>query len=196
MYLVVGLGNPGARYVDTRHNVGFRIAEAFAEQHRVVFRSGVYNGLYGVGTVSGHEVGILLPHTFMNRSGEAVRAAVDDHPQLDAARDLIVLVDDLDLPFGRLRVRQGGSSGGHRGLESLIAWLETEAFSRIRFGIGRPEQSLDAVEYVLAPFAAAEASELSQAVVRATQAIEAIFQDGIQAAMGHYNAPAEPPPES
>lgn len=195
MQLVVGLGNPGARYADTRHNVGYRVAVAFAAAHDIALVAGKYDGQFGLGSVEGREVGVLLPSTFMNRSGDSVAAALNHYPSVDPARDLVVAVDDLDLPFGRLRVRPGGSSGGHRGLESLIGRLQGDAFARLRFGIGRPDADVDPVAFVLEAFDADEEAALPEAITRATRAVEVILGNGVEAAMSRFNGPSPSPPE-
>ena len=158
MKLVVGLGNPGARYADTRHNVGFAVVERVAARAGVGLSGERFSGRFGLGRVAGQDVGLLLPMTFMNRSGEALAAALEAFSQLDPAADLLVVFDDLDLPFGRLRMRRFGGAGGHRGMEDLIRALGHGEFPRLRFGVGRPPAGLDPVDWVLSPFADAEES--------------------------------------
>ena len=196
MYLVVGLGNPGARYVATRHNAGFRVAQAVAYSCGIALSEGRYDGLFGHGTLADHDLGVLLPQTFMNRSGESVAAALERYTDVEISRHLVVVVDDLDLPFGRLRVRLGGSSGGHRGLESLIRELQSDAFARVRFGVGRPEPDLDTTKYVLQRFDAQEETQLPVAIERAARAVEAVVRDGAESAMSRFNGPWPESPES
>lgn len=119
MKLIVGLGNPGPRYAETRHNVGARVVEAFARAHGIVLAQSPYRGRFGRGRVANEEVGLLLPETFMNRSGDAVVAVVDAFAGCEVEGDLVVVYDDLDLPFGRIRVRPSGGAGGHRGLGDI-----------------------------------------------------------------------------
>jgi len=192
--LVVGLGNPGPRYRDTRHNVGFRVVEELAGRHRLALDESRFEGRYGVGAVAGADVALLLPQTFMNRSGDAVSLACEALP-LSVPGDLIVVYDDLDLPLARLRLRLAGGAGGHRGMQHIIGELGSRDFPRVRFGIGRPEVGRDPVEYVLAPFSPAEASGLRAGVLRAVEALECALRDGIRTAMDRFNpAPVEPDP--
>lgn len=192
MKLVVGLGNPGPEYAETRHNVGFRIVERLAERHGIALRrERRFHGLFGDGVVRGVAVGLLAPHTWMNLSGKAVVAAVDALPLGDLASDLVVVYDDLDLPFGRLRVRPGGSAGGHNGLADVQERLGRSDFPRLRFGIGRPTAGGDPVEYVLAPFDVAQRAALEARVALAADALEAILAEGVAAAMNRFNAHRE-----
>lgn len=202
MKLVVGLGNPGDRYLATRHNVGFRVVEAWARASGIAAFESRFSGLYGCSpapkrrwmwrpgrrAAQAHpQWGALLPHTFMNRSGESVAAALEALPVADWSCDFAVVVDDLDLPFGRLRIRPSGGAGGHRGLESLIDHLGTRAFPRLRFGIGRPGPGEDPVGHVLAPFSPAEEARLGEGIESAVNALETLFQAGVSAAMGQFN---------
>jgi len=187
--LVVGLGNPGPEYAESRHNAGFLIVDRLAARHRIALvRERRFCGLYGEGRVGGERVALLEPHTWMNLSGKAVVAAVDALPLGDLASDLVVVYDDLDLPFGRLRVRPGGSAGGQKGLADIQDWLGRSDFPRLRFGIGRPPPGGDAVEHVLAPFDAAELRSLDAALERAADAVETILVEGVQVAMNRFNA--------
>jgi len=187
--LVVGLGNPGPEYADTQHNVGFRVVERLAERHGIgLRRERRFSGLFGDGIANGVAVGLLEPHTWMNLSGQAVLAAVDALPIGDLASDLVVVYDDLDLPFGRLRVRPGGGAGGHNGLADIQERLGRSDFPRVRFGIGRPPPGEDPVEYVLAPFAAEQRAALDARIALAADAIEAILAEGVAIAMNRFNA--------
>jgi PTH1 family peptidyl-tRNA hydrolase len=188
--LVVGLGNPGPEYEPTRHNVGFRAVERLAARHAIALAPEKrLHGRFGAGRIGGCEVGILEPATWMNRSGRAVLAALEAHP-LDPAADLLVVYDDLDLPFGRLRLRPGGGAGGHNGLGDVQEQLGRSDFPRLRFGVGRPPPGQDAVGYVLAPFDADEAQRLPERLDAACDAIEAALADGVERAMNRVNAPA------
>ena len=196
MKLAVGLGNPGDRYVHTRHNVGFRVVEEFARASGIEALEERFAGAFGAsscgpggGPPLAAELAVLCPHTFMNRSGESVAAALEALGVGDLASNLAVVVDDLDLPFGRLRIRPGGGAGGHRGLESLIERLGTREFPRLRFGIGRPKQGEDPVEYVLARFTRAEECELGERIPAAASALAMLFQQGVEAAMNRFNQP-------
>jgi PTH1 family peptidyl-tRNA hydrolase len=196
--LVVGLGNPGPRYAATRHSVGFRIVERFAERSGIALDQRRFGGRFGRASAALRaglrvDVAILLPEGFMNRSGEAVREAVALLPIGPLEADLLVVFDDVDLPFGRLRLRPGGSAGGHRGLSDVIACVGREDFPRLRFGVGRPALPMDTSAWVLQRFSAEEEAGLGERIDAAAVAIEAALVDGVAAAMNHVNrGPAAP----
>ena len=194
MKLVVGLGNPGPEYADSRHNAGFRVVEALAGRHGIALaRERRLLGRFGRGRVCGIEAGLLEPDTYMNRSGQAVLAATSEFALAEIRSDLVVAYDDLDLPFGRLRIRPSGGPGGQKGLADIQNRLGHDEFPRLRFGIGRPPPGQDPVDYVLAPFDAEQQAGLSEALERAADAIEAILTDGVELAMNRFNAnPAKP----
>jgi PTH1 family peptidyl-tRNA hydrolase len=190
--LVVGLGNPGPEYEATRHNAGFRVVERFAARAAIALGGEKrLRARFGVGRVAGHEVGLLLPDTWMNRSGEAVARAIDAHP-LDPACDLLVVYDDLDLPFGRLRLRPSGGAGGHNGLADVTLRLGRSDFARLRVGIGRPPAGVDVIDWVLAPFSDAEAASLPACLDRAADAIEVAIGEGVEQAMNRFNRDPSP----
>jgi peptidyl-tRNA hydrolase, PTH1 family len=185
--LVVGLGNRGPEYEATRHNVGLRIVERLASRCGVTLRRDRrLRGRFGVGRVAGAETGLLAPETWMNESGRAVAAALDAHP-LDPATELLVAYDDLDLPFGRLRLRPAGGAGGHNGLGDIQQRLGRSDFARLRFGIGRPPPGVDPIDYVLAAWTGDEAAALPGRVEAACDAIELAFADGVARAMNRVN---------
>jgi len=189
--LVAGLGNPGARYADTRHNVGFRIVAAFAQRHGIPGLPHACGGCFGRGRVEADagpalDVGVLQPQTFMNRSGEVVAEALRLFAVNDPETELIVVVDDVDLPFGRLRIRPSGGPGGHRGLANIIACLGTEAFPRLRFGIDRPP-GIETVDYVLQPFSESEEDRLDSLIAVAVDALDAMLFEGVTPAMNRFN---------
>lgn len=197
MKLVVGLGNPGARYAATRHNVGFRVVEHFAQERRIALDERRFGGRFGRGSLrqgdgSRLDLCALLPETFMNRSGEVVREALRLLPVEEIARDLLVVIDDVDLPFARLRLRPAGSSGGHRGLEDLIACLGRQDFPRLRFGVGRPTLPIDTADWVLQRFSPEEEAALGRSLATAAQAVEAVLVLGCSAAMNRFNRAAAP----
>jgi PTH1 family peptidyl-tRNA hydrolase len=194
--LLVGLGNPGARYVGSRHNVGFRIAAEFARRHAVALDQDCFHGLYGSGpfragaadeTSRLDQLAVLLPSTYVNGSGRAVAAALANQPDAGAVGELLVVYDDLDLPLGRLRVRPGGGGGGHNGVASIIDALATRQFARLRFGIGRPPAGSDVVEFVLRRFGHDEERALSEMVTRACDAADLVFAEGPARAMDQFN---------
>jgi PTH1 family peptidyl-tRNA hydrolase len=190
--LVVGLGNPGRRYASNRHNIGFRIVERFARRHGIDLSIGKFSGRFGRGCVAGREgesidVGALIPETFMNRSGEVVALALRYLPVDDPSEDVIVVYDDVDLPFGRLRIRPSGSSAGHRGLEGVIRCLGSGGFPRLRFGVDRPADAMETAEYVLQDFSAREEHELETHIDAAVDALDTMLIEGVVPAMNRYN---------
>lgn len=186
MKLVVGLGNPGARYAETRHNVGYLVVDRLlgASDGAAAFSSG-FEGRYATVRFSGVEALLLEPETYMNRSGRAVHAAAEHHAI--AAEDMVVVHDDVDLDFGTVRVKHGGGSGGHRGLESCFAELGTRDFDRIRVGVGRPEGDESMTDYVLGPFDAAQRGVLDDVVRLAADAALTTVVEGAAAAMNRWN---------
>jgi peptidyl-tRNA hydrolase, PTH1 family len=188
-FLVLGLGNPGERYRLTRHNFGFLVTDALAESGGVVFREGP--GPSGIAPFTvGASRGILAqPRTWMNRSGSAAAALLDRFGG-PATERVLVVTDDLDLPLGRIRFRSSGGAGGHNGLRSLIAELGTDAFPRLRLGIGRPAgiDRDDVVDWVLEPFGAGEMEAVQEVVERAAEGVRVFLEEGIDAAMSRFNA--------
>jgi len=201
MKIVVGLGNPGARYAATRHNIGARIVDRFAADCGFAFSAHRFESRFGLGKIppkaggsaeqTGLDVALLVPETHMNRSGIAVAEAVSSLPVDNILEDLLIVVDDLDLPFGRLRIRQRGSSAGHRGLEDIAERIGSTDFPRLRFGIGRPEAETSTVDWVLEAFSKAEESTLAEQLPLAAEAIGSILIDGVVPAMNRYNRSSE-----
>jgi PTH1 family peptidyl-tRNA hydrolase len=192
--LVVGLGNPGPRYARTRHNAGFRIVERFAERHAIALASERFGGRFGRGRVPGPageplDVGVLEPQEFMNRSGDAVALALAKLPVEDPARDLMLALDDVDLPFGRLRLRPGGGAAGHKGLAHVIERLGREDLPRLRFGLGRPSPAIpiDTADWVLQRFGDDEERLLPALVDQAAGALDCWLREGLPAAMNRFN---------
>jgi PTH1 family peptidyl-tRNA hydrolase len=188
MHLVVGLGNPGDRYRDTRHNVGFEVVDALTERAApgVPRSDSAWWALET--TLEAHPVVLLKPLTFMNRSGLAVAAALE---RWGAAVDrLVVVVDDVALPTGRLRVRPRGSHGGHNGLRSIEEALGTRDFARVRIGVGSDPQGPGLADYVLSGFPSRDILTVRRAVGRAAEAVLAVLREGVEAAMNRYNAEA------
>jgi len=183
--LLVGLGNPGEKYSATRHNVGFMVADLLAQRHRIALKKKGYQGIYGVGRVEGREATILLPQTFMNCSGSSVNSA---YKSLGVSPgDLIVIYDDLDLPFGRLRVKEDGGHGGHNGLRDIVAVLGHKNFIRLRIGIGRPERG-DITRHVLSRFSPNEQKLLPPFLDAASETVEKILSSGAAEAMNSFNS--------
>jgi len=185
MKLVAGLGNPGERYAATRHNVGFMVVQRLAAAHGVALKKKIYQGLCGGGRVAGVEATLLLPQTFMNLSGISVGSACKSLGI--GPGDLIVVHDEIDLPFGALRLKVGGGHGGHNGLRSICSVLGSADFMRLRVGVGRPPQGSDVAGYVLNPFSARERSDLDQVLAAATEALQTLLSQGSAAAMNEFN---------
>jgi PTH1 family peptidyl-tRNA hydrolase len=189
MKLLVGLGNPGTRYARTRHNVGARVVSALAVDLGVALAEDErFFGQFGVGRVAGVDVGLLLPGTWMNASGGSVAPAVAALAIEDVARDVIVALDDVDLPFGRLRLRARGSDGGQRGLRDVLAALGREDVPRLRIGVGRAaEPSRDTKDYVLDAFSAEEEALLPALIARAGDALKCFASHGVAEAANRFN---------
>lgn len=193
MKLVVGLGNPGPEYETTRHNLGFLIVDEVSRSLRATCSERRYHGLFG----RRNDLCLLKPGTFMNLSGRSVQAALLDLQVQDD--DLLVIHDELDLPFGQVRLRRGGGAGGHRGIQSIQQSLGREGFFRLKIGIGKPPHG-DTVAWVLEPFPAEEAKGLEVVLDYAARAVESFVFEGSQRAMNRFNTkksllePTEPPP--
>ena len=185
MRLIVGLGNPGTRYRETPHNAGFRVCDRFAERHRIGGETQKFRGAFRRGRLRGEDVAVLKPQTYMNLSGESVREAVRYLPL--EADDVIVVYDEIDLPLGRIRIRPCGGSGGHNGVQSLIEQLGTDAFPRIRVGVGRGRGAVDPTAHLLGKIHAEEREIFSEIVERAVDALEAVLEDGVDEAMNRFN---------
>ena len=192
MKLIVGLGNPGPRYRDTRHNVGFEVLDEYASRARAEFGSAPADALVAKVREPGREVLLAKPLTFMNLSGRAVGELVRYY-RIDVA-DLLVVTDDVNLPAGRLRLRRGGSAGGHNGLKSIIECLGSDAFPRLRVGVGRGDPRRDLADHVLARVAPDEREMLHEAARRAADACETFIAEGIDAAMNRFNREPEDAP--
>ncbi len=192
MKLVVGLGNPGPRYAATRHNIGFRVVERFAARHGIAISEERFRGRFGRGPgprsgAAPLDVAVLEPQTVMNLAGDSVAEAVERLPVDVAAADLLVVLDDVDLPFGRLRLRPAGGAGGHRGLTHVIECLGRSDFPRLRFGVGRPPGLLATADYVLQPFSPDEEARVGARVAAAADALDVALVEGIGPAMNRFN---------
>lgn len=187
MKLIVGLGNPGLKYAETRHNVGFCTIDELASRWRIGTDREKFHAWFGKGEICGEPAVLLKPTTFMNRSGQAVVAAGRFY-RLEHA-DLVVVADDLALPLGRLRLRPGGSAGGHRGLQDIISRMGTEEFARLRIGIDSAIG--DAADYVLSRFNAQENAIVERVIPRSVDAIECWITSGAEEAMNRYNGMIE-----
>ncbi len=188
MYMIVGLGNPGRKYVNTRHNIGYDIIDAFCAKNDIKFKSSKFRAETGTGLIVGEKVIAVKPTTFMNLSGEAVGPIADyyDIPP----ENIIVVSDDKSMSLGKLRIRKSGSAGGHNGLKSIIMHLNTDGFPRVKIGIGSPQNqdSHDAIcDFVLGRFSKTETDVLIDTAVRAVKAIEEIITNDVQSAIQKYN---------
>jgi PTH1 family peptidyl-tRNA hydrolase len=192
MKLIVGLGNPGFLYARNRHNIGFMCVSYLARMRKITYDRKQGHARTGIGNIGGYRVVLARPQTYMNSSGESVSALMK---KLNVnASDLIVIHDDLDLPVGKIRLRLGGSSGGHKGIDSIIARIGTGDFYRVRVGIGRPEIDASAadkestvIDYVLKDFTRDEKKVIDTVIPEVSEAIVYLLAEGLTAAMNKYN---------
>lgn len=185
MKLIVGLGNPGMQYAATRHNIGFEVIDSIAETYNIQIVKNKYKALIGEGTIAGEKVILMKPQTYMNLSGEAVKACMDFHKI--SPKDLIVAYDDISLELGQLRLRASGSAGGHNGIKNIIAQIGTQEFPRVKFGVGEKPAGWDLANYVLGRFSEEEMKVIGPRIGDAVKAIETIVDSGIEKAMNNYN---------
>ena len=189
MFLVAGLGNPGEEYANTPHNMGFMVVDRLAEMHQIRVNRRDSRALAGVGQIAGHEVMLAKPQTFMNLSGTSLQPLMEKHSL--TAGDLILVYDELALPWTGLRIKPRGSSAGHNGADSVIRELGTTDFTRVRLGIhpGHPLRS--GVDYLLSPFKRAQWKELEQLVADGADAVVSIIAEGVEKAMTRFNRRAQ-----
>lgn len=187
--LIVGLGNPGPRYTKNRHNVGYQCVERVAQRHGMIFGKVMFKAYITRGQIGGTKVVLARPLTFMNLSGLAIRPLLRWYRL--APSDLLVIYDDLDLPLGKIRLRQKGGSGGHKGIRSIIQALGTQDFARLRIGIGRPVHG-EPQDYVLRDFSPDELITMEDACERAVAAVASFVTEGITTAMNEANTSPEP----
>jgi len=185
LYLVVGLGNPGAQYADNRHNLGFMVVDELARRGRAATPREKFGALLAEATLAGQRVLLCKPQEYMNVSGQAV-ARVAGFWKIGLA-ETVVVHDELDVPFERLKLGAGGGPGGHNGIKSIISSLGDPGFPRVRVGIGRPPAGRDGADYVLANFSRAEAAALPEIIGRAADAVEVIVGQGLTTAMNRFN---------
>ncbi len=190
MKLIVGLGNPGIEYQFTPHNMGFLAVDRIADEYKVRVANRHCRALTGKAVIAGHDVLLAKPETYMNLSGVAVRGLVDEH-EVDPAQDLVVVYDELDLPFGQLRIRPRGSSAGHNGMESIIGALGTEEFTRVRMGINPGRPLKEGAPYLLSPIKRSQEEAVADMIEQAAGAVKAILTDGVAAAMNRFNRKVE-----
>ena len=182
MRVIVGLGNPGRAYAHTRHNVGFDVLDLFAKRHKARILGRQYRALVGSFDLLGEQILLVKPQTYMNESGTALSAIARKHNL--QADDFLVVYDDMDLPLGKVRIRMDGSSGGHKGMNSIIQHFHSKDFPRIRVGIGHGGEAID---HVLTRFNRKDKVIIDQAIDQAADALDMILNEGIEAAMNLYN---------
>lgn|SRR5699024_1148136 len=185
MKCVIGLGNPGRKYEKTRHNVGFFVIDELIDRHNLDFSKSKFKCDYAIEHIGTEKVLFIKPQTFMNLSGEGVRPLLDFYKV--AVEDIVVTYDDLDLPTGKIRLREKGGHGGHNGIRSLIEHLGTKEFKRIRIGVGRPTNNTPVVKYVLQPFQKEEEADVDLAVQLAADASETWFTKSFVEVMNQFN---------
>ncbi|MFZ3065857.1 MAG: aminoacyl-tRNA hydrolase [Nitrospirota bacterium] len=185
MKLIIGLGNPGNEYKQTRHNVGFMVIDELASVYNIAVNKKRYKSFFGKGSINDIEVVLAKPQTFMNLSGDSVAQMIKGLNL--SADDLIIIHDDMDTEVGRLRIRDKGSHGGHRGIKSIIDAIGTDSFVRIKIGIGRPRAGMDSSDYVLSNFKKDELPILKEVKKRASDALSFLIKDDTVAAMNRFN---------
>ena len=185
MKVIVGLGNPGKKYDNTRHNIGFEAIDYIADKEGISINTGKHKALIGTGYMAGEKVLLVKPQTFMNLSGESLRPIMDFY-KLDLS-DILVIYDDISLEPGMLRLRTKGSAGGHNGIKSIIAHLGSDNFPRLKFGVGDKPKEMDLADYVLGRFSPQDEAVVSEGIKRACEAVECMIGEGCDAAMNKYN---------
>ena len=185
MYIIAGLGNPTREYEKTRHNVGFEVIDVLADRLGTTVEEKKFKGCYGRGIIGGQKGLLLKPQTFMNLSGESVRAAADFY-KVDPEH-IIIVYDDISLDVGQLRIRKKGSAGGHNGIKNIIAHLGTQEFPRIKVGVGDKPKKMDLADYVLSRFSKEDSAVMEDAFREAAGAVEMMIIQGADAAMNQFN---------
>jgi PTH1 family peptidyl-tRNA hydrolase len=183
--MIVGLGNPGREYRETRHNIGFMVADVFASRHEIQLSRVQNKAILGIGRIAEKKIILAKPQTFMNLSGQAVSALVRFYKI--PTENLIIAHDDVDLPLGTIRMRPGGGSAGQKGINSIIERLGSQDFPRLRMGVGRPPGQMDAAGYVLQPFQKTEKDLVTEFLERAADALDCFIESGLETAMNRFN---------
>ncbi len=185
MKIIAGLGNPGERFAGTRHNVGFSTIVELGDKYDIRFTEKKHKAVFGKGIIEGEKVILAMPQTFMNSSGESVRELADYYKC--GPEDIIIIYDDIDLPVGKIRIREKGSAGGHNGMKNIISHLGVQDFVRVRVGIGKKPDNMDLADYVLSRFSKEELPEIRNGCKMACDAVGVILKDGATTAMNLYN---------
>jgi len=188
-FLVVGLGNPGEKYESSPHNLGFLVIDRLAELNAIRVTRKESVALVGLGSIRGKRVALAKPQTYMNLSGQSVKGLLDRY-ELTADR-VIVVQDELDLPWGSLRLRPSGSAAGHNGIKSLIAYLGTQNFARVRVGVDTGRRGERGADFLLSPLKRSQKQEVEEMVARAAEAVESILAEGVEKAMAIFNRRAQ-----
>lgn len=187
MFVIVGLGNPGKKYENTRHNAGFIAIDALADKYGIGISEKKHKALCGSGVIEGNKVVLIKPQTFMNLSGESVRAVMDFY-KIDPEEDMLVIYDDISLAPGNIRIRKKGSAGGHNGIKSIIAHAGTQNFMRIKVGVGEKPSGWDLADYVLGHFSDDDNVKLKEIMPDVIQAAALMVQGDVDKAMNDFNA--------
>lgn len=185
MYIVVGLGNPGREYDDTRHNVGFSVIDLLADRYNTKINKIKFKSLYGEIKINDDRVLLVKPQTFMNNSGETVREISNFFKV--PIENVIVVVDDIDIDFAKIRVKRKGSAGSHNGLKSIIYLLKDDKFPRIKIGVGKPDAGRDLASFVLGRFSKEEEVDMRETLEKAADSVECLIKEGISSSMNKYN---------
>lgn len=186
MFIIVGLGNPGKDYTNTRHNIGFDVIDALADAAGISVIEKKHKAIIGKGVIDGQKVILAKPQTYMNLSGESVRDIIDYY-KVDEEQELIVISDDISLDVGNIRIRKKGSAGGHNGLKNIIAHLGHDTFMRVKMGVGEKPKGYDLADYVLGHFTGDERKIMNEAAKSATEAIRMMMAGDVDKAMNEYN---------
>lgn len=186
MYVIAGLGNPGAKYENTRHNIGFMVVDALAEKNHISVTEKKHKALVGKGMLGSERVLLVKPQTFMNLSGESIREIIDYY-KVEEKTELIVISDDISLEPGALRIRKKGSAGGHNGLKNIILHLGHDEFQRIRIGVGEKPSGYDLADYVLGHFQEDDRELIAKSVEQAAEAVQVMITEGADKAMNQFN---------
>ncbi len=187
MFVIVGLGNPDKRYEKTRHNIGFDVIDALADQYNIVVKEKKHKALCGTGAIEGRKVLLVKPQTYMNLSGESVAEVIQFY-KIDPESEMLIIFDDISLAPGNIRVRKKGSAGGHNGIKSIIAHTGTQNFMRIKVGVGEKPQGWDLADHVLGRFSSEDRKKVDEAIKDAISAAVLMMQGDVDRAMNLYNA--------
>ena len=187
MFVIVGLGNPGKKYENTRHNAGFLAIDALAEKYGIHISEKKHKALCGSGVIEGNKVILVKPETYMNLSGESVRSVMDFY-KIDPEEDMLIIYDDISLAPGNIRIRKKGSAGGHNGIKSIIAHTGTQNFMRVKVGVGEKPSGWDLADYVLGHFSDEDNTKLKEIMPDIIQAITLMVQGDVDKAMNDFNA--------